>query len=51
MGEPAALRVLARHRGLLARCQPLADGQGVPVVPAQRKVRREYETLVGTLTP
>ncbi|WP_432745658.1 hypothetical protein H7827_14695 [Streptomyces sp. JH002] len=51
MGEPAALRVPDGLRGLLARCQRLADGRGVPVAPAQRKVRREYETLVGTLTP
>nr|WP_306419865.1 DUF4158 domain-containing protein [Streptomyces capoamus] len=45
----------ARHRGpdrapwLLALCQPLDDGQGTPAVPAQRKVRREYENRVSAL--
>ncbi|CAL9664246.1 hypothetical protein [Streptomyces sp. Tu 3180] len=34
------------HRQLLARCQPLDGGQGVPTVPAQRKARREYENRV-----
>jgi len=29
------------HRHLLARCQPLDGGQGVPAAPAQRKARRE----------
>lgn len=53
-GQGYTLRVSAVpavHRQLLARCQPLAGGQGVPVVPAQRKARREYENRVGTLTP
>ncbi|MFF1394808.1 hypothetical protein ACFVZD_13460 [Streptomyces sp. NPDC058287] len=43
--------VLAVHRRLLARCQPLDGGQAVPAVPAQRKARREYENRVSTLTP
>ncbi|RPE47078.1 DNA invertase Pin-like site-specific DNA recombinase [Streptomyces sp. Ag109_O5-1] len=38
--------VPAVHRQLLARCQPLDGGQGVPAVPAQRKARREYENRV-----
>ncbi len=41
--------VPAVHRGLLARCQPLDGAHGLPVVPAQRKVRREYENRVSTL--
>ncbi|WP_261988077.1 hypothetical protein [Streptomyces sp. gb1(2016)] len=43
--------VLAVHRQLLARCQPLDGAQGVPAVPAQRKARREYENRVSALTP
>ncbi|MEU5449952.1 MULTISPECIES: hypothetical protein [Streptomyces] len=43
--------VPAVHRQLLARCQPLDGGQGVPAVPAQRKARREYENRVSALTP
>ncbi|WP_279632544.1 hypothetical protein [Streptomyces sp. Tu 2975] len=39
------------HRGLLARCQLLDGRQGTPVVPAQRKARREYENRVSALTP
>ncbi|MFE2053683.1 hypothetical protein ACFXAS_35115 [Streptomyces sp. NPDC059459] len=39
------------HLGLLARCQPLDGGHGVPAVPAQRKARREYENRVSALTP
>ncbi|OIJ85812.1 hypothetical protein BIV25_43055 [Streptomyces sp. MUSC 14] len=52
-GQGYTLRVTAVpavHRRLLAHCQPLDDGQGVPAVPAQRKARREYENRVGTLT-
>ncbi|MFD5393330.1 hypothetical protein ACFWJW_03630 [Streptomyces sp. NPDC127097] len=43
--------VPAVHSRLLARCQPLDGGQGVPAVPAQRKARREYENRVSTLEP
>ncbi|WP_237530474.1 hypothetical protein [Streptomyces sp. SID3212] len=43
--------VPAVHRQLLARCQPLDGGHGAPVVPAQRKARREYENRVSTLAP
>ncbi|MGW3745927.1 resolvase [Streptomyces sp. NPDC005146] len=53
-GQGYTLRVTAVpavHRQLLARCQPLDGGQGVPAVPAQRKARREYENRVGTLAP
>ncbi|MDD1062503.1 hypothetical protein NMG29_30545 [Streptomyces cocklensis] len=53
-GQGYTLRVTAVpavHRQLLARCQPLDGGQGVPAVPAQRKARREYENRVSTLTP
>ncbi|MFI8435609.1 hypothetical protein ACIGJO_18005 [Streptomyces sp. NPDC079020] len=35
---------------LLARCQPLDGGQSAPVVPAQRKARREYANRVNALT-
>ncbi|MGD9483445.1 resolvase [Streptomyces sp. TRM70308] len=48
-GQGYTLRVtavLAMHRGLLDRCQPLVRCQGVP---AQRKARREYENRVDTL--
>ncbi|MER6958878.1 resolvase [Streptomyces sp. NPDC000618] len=51
-GQGYTLRVtavLAVHHQLLARCQPLDGGQGVPAVPAQRKARREYENRVGAL--
>ncbi|WP_328904674.1 hypothetical protein OHR86_34060 (plasmid) [Streptomyces sp. NBC_00441] len=50
-GQGYTLRVSAVpavHRGLLARCQPLDGGHGVP---AQRKARREYENRVSALTP
>ncbi|QJT06326.1 recombinase family protein [Streptomyces asoensis] len=53
-GQGYTLRVTAVpavHRQLLARCQPLDAGQGVPAVPAQRKARREYENRVSTLVP
>ncbi|GAA2724771.1 MULTISPECIES: hypothetical protein [Streptomyces] len=52
-GQGYTLRVTAPavHRRLLARCQPLDGGHGVPAVPAQRKARREYETRVSALTP
>lgn len=43
--------VPAVHRQLLARCQPLDGGQGLPAVPTQRKARREYENRVNALTP
>ncbi|MFH8409151.1 hypothetical protein ACH4FX_30830 [Streptomyces sp. NPDC018019] len=39
----------AVHRRLLACCQPLDGAQGVPVIPAQRKARREYENRVSAL--
>ncbi|MFE3854608.1 recombinase family protein, partial [Streptomyces griseorubiginosus] len=51
-GQGYTLRVTAVpavHRRLLARCQPLDGGQGVPVIPAQRKARREYENRVSAL--
>ncbi|MFK4600467.1 recombinase family protein [Streptomyces pristinaespiralis] len=53
-GQGYTLRVSAVpavHRGLLARCQSLDGGQGLPAVPAQRKARREYENRVSALTP
>ncbi|MFJ6722699.1 MULTISPECIES: hypothetical protein [unclassified Streptomyces] len=43
--------VAAVHHRFLARCQPLDGGPGTPVVPAQRKARREYENRVSTLAP
>jgi DNA invertase Pin-like site-specific DNA recombinase len=52
-GQGYTLRVSAVpavHLGLLARCQPLDGGHGVPAVPAQRKARREYENRVNALT-
>ncbi|MFI7641648.1 recombinase family protein [Nonomuraea sp. NPDC049400] len=48
-GQGYSLRITAVpgvHRQLLARCQPLDGGQGVPTVPARRKARREYENRV-----
>ncbi|MFI6494904.1 recombinase family protein [Streptomyces sp. NPDC050564] len=53
-GQGYTLRVTtvpAVHLGLLAHCQPLDGGRGVPAVPAQRKARREYENRVSALTP
>ncbi|MEU2554631.1 hypothetical protein ACF1GY_36395 [Streptomyces sp. NPDC014684] len=53
-GQGHTLRVTAVpavHRQLLARCQPLDGGQGIPAVPAQCKARREYERRVSALTP
>ncbi|GGW59092.1 resolvase [Streptomyces xantholiticus] len=53
-GQGYTLRVgavPAVHHQLLARCQPLDGGQGLPAVPAQRKARREYENRVSALTP
>ncbi len=53
-GQGYTLRVSAVpavHRQILAPCQPLDGGQGVPAVPAQRKARREYENRVSSLTP
>jgi DNA invertase Pin-like site-specific DNA recombinase len=53
-GQGYTLRVSAVpavHRQLLARCQPLDGGQGLPAVPAQRKARREYESRVSALAP
>ncbi|MER7139680.1 MULTISPECIES: resolvase [Streptomyces] len=41
----------AVHSQLLARCQPLDGGQGLPAVPAQRKARREYPSRVSALNP
>lgn len=53
-GQGYTLRVTAvptvRCR-LLALCQPLDGGQGVPTVPAQGKARREYENRISTLVP
>ncbi|MFE5910585.1 hypothetical protein ACFQ6B_16090 [Streptomyces wedmorensis] len=52
-GQGYTLRVSAVpavHRQLLARCQPLDGGQGLPAVPAQRKARHEYENRVSALT-
>lgn len=52
-GQGYTLRVsaaLSVHGQLLARCQPLDGAQGVPVVPAQRTARREYENRVNALT-
>ncbi|MGW1190861.1 hypothetical protein [Streptomyces sp. NPDC002559] len=51
-GQGYTLRVTAIpavHRRFLARCQPLDGGPGVPVIPAHRKARREYENRVITL--
>jgi transposase-like protein len=53
-GQGYTLRVSAVpavHLGLLARCQPLDGGHGIPAAPAQRKARREYENRVSILTP
>ncbi|MEU5714513.1 recombinase family protein [Streptomyces sp. NPDC020403] len=53
-GQGYTLRVSAVpavHLGLLARCQPLDGGHGIPAVPAQRKARREYENRVNILAP
>ncbi|MFJ2893547.1 recombinase family protein [Streptomyces sp. NPDC087218] len=53
-GQGYTLRVSAVpavHRQLLARCQSLGGGQGLPAVPAQRKARREYENMVSALAP
>ena len=53
-GQGYTLRVsavCAVHRQLLACCQPLDGGQGIPAVTAQRKARREYQNRVGTLAP
>ncbi len=53
-GQGYTLRISAVpavHRQLLARCQPLDGGQGLPAVPPQRKARREYENRVSALTP
>ncbi|MER7679101.1 hypothetical protein [Streptomyces sp. NPDC096934] len=52
-GQGYTLRVSAvpaAHQQLLARCQPLDGAQDVPVIPAQRKARREYENRVNALT-
>ncbi|KOG64940.1 resolvase [Streptomyces griseoflavus] len=51
-GQGYTLRVTAVpavHHRLLARCQPLDGGPGIPAVPAQRKARREYENRVSAL--
>jgi DNA invertase Pin-like site-specific DNA recombinase len=51
-GQGYTLRVTAVpavHRALLDRCQPLDCAQGTPVIPAQRKARREYENRVNAL--
>jgi hypothetical protein len=52
-GQGYTLRVTAIpsvHQQFLARCQPLDGGHGLPMIPAQRKARREYESRVRTLT-
>jgi hypothetical protein len=52
-GQGYTLRITAVpavHHQLLARCQPLDGGQGIPAVPAQRKARREYENRVSALS-
>ncbi|MFH9298307.1 hypothetical protein [Streptomyces sp. NPDC017520] len=49
-GQGYTLRVSALpavHLALLAHCQPLNGGHGVP---AQRKARREYENRVTAIT-
>ncbi|MFH8343031.1 recombinase family protein [Streptomyces sp. AM6-12] len=51
-GQGYTLRVTttpAIHRQLLARCQPLDGAEGLPVIPAQRKARREYANRVDAL--
>ncbi|MFJ8076868.1 recombinase family protein [Streptomyces sp. NPDC096176] len=53
-GQGYTLRVTAIpavHRQLLARCQPLDGTPDTPVIPAQRKARREYENRVSAITP
>ncbi|MFF5447123.1 hypothetical protein [Streptomyces sp. NPDC012888] len=48
-GQGYTLRVTAVpavHHRLLARCQPLNGGPGLPAISAQRKARREYENRV-----
>ncbi|MEU4359414.1 hypothetical protein [Streptomyces virginiae] len=53
-GQGYTLRVTAVpavHHQLLARCQPLDGSHCVPMVPAQRKARREYGNRVSALTP
>ncbi|GHA73894.1 MULTISPECIES: hypothetical protein [Streptomyces] len=53
-GQGYTLRVTvapAVHRRLLARCQPMDDGQGTPAVQARRKARRECAKRVSTLAP
>ncbi|OKH98590.1 hypothetical protein A6A06_28955 [Streptomyces sp. CB02923] len=53
-GQGYTLRVTAVpavHCRILALCQPLDGGQGMPAVPAQRKARREYENRVSALVP
>lgn len=52
-GQGYTLRVSAVpsvHRRLLTRCQPLDGTAGLPVIPAQRKARREYANRVNALT-
>ncbi|MFV5998410.1 recombinase family protein [Streptomyces sp. NPDC056231] len=41
--------VLAVHRQLLARCQPLDGSPHAPAIPAQRKAHREYANRVSAL--
>ncbi|MFE3122155.1 MULTISPECIES: hypothetical protein [Streptomyces] len=53
-GQGYTLRVSAvpaEHCQLLARCQPLDGGQGLPLVSTQRKARRECEIMVSALAP
>ncbi|MFJ8086256.1 hypothetical protein ACIQ6Y_37525 [Streptomyces sp. NPDC096205] len=53
-GRGYTLRVTAApaiHCQLFARCQPLDGTPDTPVIPAQRKARREYENRVRTLEP
>ncbi|MFI1606977.1 hypothetical protein ACH4YN_33335 [Streptomyces griseofuscus] len=52
-GQGYTLRVTvapAINRQLLARCQPMDDGQGTPAVHAWRRARREYAKRVSALS-
>ncbi|MEV7239327.1 hypothetical protein AB0N06_37325 [Streptomyces sp. NPDC051020] len=47
-GTSSSLHPLQRPK-FLARCQPVDGTQGLPVVPARRKARREYENRASAL--